>query len=242
MNRSWYSNYFTQNEHMKRFIPILATALLFIFSAFTPSKSAHAQNPVVGAVKLAVKKVIRAIDLQVQRLQNVTIELQNVQKKVENTLSRLKLKEIAEWTQKQKDLYQQYFDELWRVKSILSSYHRMTLIINLQKQLFTEYSNAYNLTRSNINFTAAEKEFMSGVYNGMLQASFTGVDDVINMMKSFTVQMSDAERLALIDKTADYLEGLLSDLKSFNGQNIALSQQRTRNRIDLETMRHIIGQ
>jgi hypothetical protein len=227
---------------MKRLIPFLVAAFLLSVFVFAPSKSLHAQDPVVEAVKLAAKKVIKAIDLQIQRLQNVAIELQNIQKEVENTLSKLKLKEIADWTQKQKDLYQQYFDELWRVKAILAYYHRMTLIIDLQKEMFTEYKNGYSLVQSNINFTVAEKEFMVGVYGGMLQASLTGVDDVINMMKSFTVQMSDAERLALIDKTTNYLEGLVSDLRSFNSQNIALSQQRTRNRNDLETLGRIIGQ
>lgn len=227
---------------MKHITPFLVTAFLFTVFVFTPSKILQAQDPVAEAIKLAVKKIIKAIDLQIQRLQNVTIELQNVQKKVENTLSKLKLKEIADWTQKQKDLYQEYFDELWRVKSILANYHRMTLIIDLQKQMFTEYKNTYNLVQSNINFSVSEKNFMLGVYKGMLDASLTGVDDMINMMKSFAVQMSDAERVALIDKTTDYLEGLLSDLRSFNGQNIALSQQRTRNRTDMETLRHIIGQ
>jgi hypothetical protein len=226
---------------MKLLTYFLTTALLTGL-IFIPSKRLYAQEPVMEVIKLTVKKVIKAIDLQVQRLQNVTIELQNTQKKVENILSKVKLQEIAGWTQKQMDLYQAYFDELWHVKSILAYYHRMTLIINLQKQLFAGYSNAYNLVQSNINFTKIEKEFMVGVYDGMLQAGFTGVDDVVNMMKSFSVQMSDAERLALIDKTTEYLEGLLSDLKSFNSQNIALSQQRTRNRIDLETLGNIIGQ
>jgi hypothetical protein len=227
---------------MNCFIPSVIISILVVAFALTPSTSLYAQVPIIEAVKFAAKKVIKAVDLSIQRVQNATIELQNVQKKIENTLSQLKLQEIADWTQKQKDLYQEYFDELWRIKSILAYYHRMNLIIDLQKQMFSEYKNAYNLVQTNLNFTAPEKDFMAGVYDGMLQASLTGIDDIINMMKSFTVQMSDGERLALIDKTSNYLEELLSDIRSFNSQNIALSQQRSRNRTDFQTLGRIIGQ
>lgn len=229
------------NSNMNRLTINLITALLCTALVITPSKNLKAQISVTEAIKLVVKKVIKAIDLQVQRLQNVTIELQNAQKKVENTLSKLKLKEIADWTQKQKDLYEQYFDELWRVKSILAYYHRTTSIVDLQKQLFREYKDAYRMVQSSTYFTSTEKEFMVGVYDGMLNNSLTGVGDLIGMMKSFAVQMSDAERLSLIDKTNAYLQELLSDLRSFNNQNIGLSQLRSRNRNDMESLRRIIG-
>ena len=78
------------------FITMLATMLLVV----APTQQSHAVVWVV--VKAAVKKVIKAIDLQIQRLQNKTIWLQNAQKTLENTLSKLKLDEISDWTEKQK--------------------------------------------------------------------------------------------------------------------------------------------
>ncbi|ULT38459.1 hypothetical protein KRR40_25440 [Niabella defluvii] len=76
-------------------------------------------------VKAAVKKVIKAIDLQIQRLQNKTIWLQNAQKTLENTLSKLKLDEISDWTEKQKEQYRKYYEELAKVKAIISYYQRI---------------------------------------------------------------------------------------------------------------------
>src|SRR5581483_9094408 len=129
---------------------------------------ASAQVPAIEAIKAATKKVIRAIDLQVQRFQNNTIDLQNIQKQIENTLSKLKLDEIADWTNKQKEIYQQYFDELWRVKTILSYYRQFTDIVTKQKQLLTEYKQAYNLVSKDPNFSPDELEYMYGVYSNIL--------------------------------------------------------------------------
>jgi len=79
------------------------------------SVSLDAQIPIVGTV---ISKVVKAIDLKVQKLQNETLFLQNVQKRMENKLHELKLAEISGWSQKQKDLYQQYFAEFKQVKPV----------------------------------------------------------------------------------------------------------------------------
>lgn len=78
--------------------------------------------PIIGLIKDAVAMVIKAIDLRIQRLQNKTIWLQNAQKQLENVLSKVKLDEISNWTQKQKELYKEYYDELAKVKSIITYY------------------------------------------------------------------------------------------------------------------------
>jgi len=80
--------------------------------------SLQAQIPIVGTV---ISKVVKAIDLKVQRLQNETLVLQNIQKKIENKLHALKMAEIAGWTQKQKAIYEHYFEELGQVKVVIKN-------------------------------------------------------------------------------------------------------------------------
>jgi conjugation system TraG family ATPase len=87
---------------------IVFGCLLFI------SVSIQAQVPVVGTI-------VKAIDLKVQQLQNEALVLQNLQKLIENKLHELKLAEISSWSQKQKDLYRQYFDELKQVRPSIDS-------------------------------------------------------------------------------------------------------------------------
>src|SRR5690606_24981124 len=50
----------------------------------------NAQIGLAEVIRAGIKRVVRAVDLKVQRLQNRTIWLQNAQKVLENSLSRLK--------------------------------------------------------------------------------------------------------------------------------------------------------
>lgn len=199
----------------------------------------HSQLIVIEALKAVAKKVVRAIDLQVQRIQNKTIDLQNVQKQIENTLSKLKLNEIANWTEKQKQIYQEYFDELWKVKAILSYYQGFNDIVTKQRQLFKEYKRASQLVKQDEHFSDKEIEYMYGVYTGILNESIKNVDDLLNIMKSFSVQMSDAERLEMINKTAEEIDNCLADLRQFNQENILLSLQRAKSNAEIKTIKEL---
>src|ERR671927_122256 len=128
---------------MKR---ICVVVLIMVYTML-PLQNLHAQMAIIDVIKEGVKKVIVAVDLKIQRLQTKTIWLQNAQKVVENTMAQLKLDQITEWVQKQKDLYQQYFDELWKVKMALSYYHRIKEVMNEQVAIVKEYKRAYALFR-----------------------------------------------------------------------------------------------
>lgn len=196
---------------------------------------------VIEIIKEAIIKAIKAIDLQVQRLQNATIELQNIQKQVENTLSKLKLDEIADWTEKQKAIYQEYFDELWKVKSLIAYYSRITEIINKQKQLVTEYKRAFSLVKKDNHFSEEEIDYIYSVYSGIIDKSVSSLDQIFLLVQSFTVQMSDAERLSLLNRSADEIETYIRDLRTFSNQNIQLSLQRAKSIQDINTVKELYG-
>jgi len=202
---------------------------------------AQAQVPPIDVLATLAKKVIRAIDLQVQRLQNNTIDLQNIQKQIENALSKLKLDEITDWTNKQKQLYQDYFDELWRVKSIITYYKRIIEIIDRQKQLISEYKQAYALVQQDKHFTPDELNYMYTVYTGIINESIKSVDQILTLIQSFAVQMSDAQRLELLDHSADEIEQRITDLREFNQQNIQLSLQRAKDLDDINAIKQLYG-
>ena len=99
-------------------------------------------------IKAGVKRVIKAVDLRVQRLQNRTIWLQNAQKTLENQLSKLKLGEIADWTEKQRDLYERYYRELWEVKSAITYIKRVRELVESQSLLEGCRAQRINAIRS----------------------------------------------------------------------------------------------
>ena len=185
--------------------------------------------------------MILAIDLRIQRLQNKTIWLQNAHKKLENTLSKLKLGEISQWTQKQKDLYKNYYEELMKVKSIIIYYQRIRDITQKQVRLVDEYDRAWNLIQQDPHFNVAELEYMHKVYSGILNESLKNIDQIFLILDSFTIQMSDAKRLEIINTAADQIDANYDDLRLFNSQNRQLSLQRAKTKHDVEKIKKLYG-
>jgi len=197
--------------------------------------------PILEIVKAVTKKVIKAIDLGIQRLQNKTIWLQNAQKQIENTLSKLKLNEISDWTKKQHDLYKDYYEELQKVKSIITYYQRIKEISTKQTRLIEEYERAWSLFKRDESFKASELEYMEKVYDGILGESMKNIDQIFLIIDSFTTQMSDLKRLEIINKAADQIDLNYNDLRLFNQQNVLLSLQRAKTDADVNKVKQFYG-
>ena len=192
-------------------------------------------------IKAAVKKVIKAVDLMIQRLQNKTIWLQNAQKTLENTMSKLQLTEIGDWVEKQRKLYDDYFQELWKVKAAISYYQRVKNIIESQVAMVNEYKAAWALFRQDKNFTADELDYMYRVYTGMMEESLKNIKQLFLVVNAFATQMSDAKRLEIINTAADNMEQGFMDLKEFNNQNRIISLQRASEKGEIEYVKRLYG-
>lgn len=223
---------------MKR---LLAVVGLSMCCMFLPIQETKAQIPIVDIIKAAVKKVIKALDLQMQRLQNKTIWLQNAQKTLENKMSQLKLNEIKDWVEKQRKLYDDYFQELWKVKAALAYYKRVKDIIERQVQMVNEYKGAWAIFRQDKNFTPEELDYIYNIYSGMMDESLKSIDQLFMVVNAFTTQMSDAKRLEIINTVSDNLEQQYVDLKDFNNQNKMLSIQRASEQGEIEYVKRLYG-
>ncbi|WP_348823352.1 conjugal transfer protein TraI [Flavobacterium aestuarii] len=223
----------------KKKIMICVLCLLFVGTPARPAETVVVFP--IAVIKEAIKAVIKAIDLRIQKLQNKTIWLQNAQKKIENILSKLKLDEISDWTQKQKDLYKNYYEELMKVKSIITYYQRIKDITQKQVRLVDEYERAWSLFQKDDHFNADELVYMQQVYSGILEESMKNIDQIFLILNSFSTQMSDAKRLEIINTAADQIETNYDDLTLFNRQNVLLSLQRTKTKSDLDAVRKFYG-
>lgn len=225
---------------MKIFSKILC-GLAMLFLMVSQPKPAKAQFVIGEVIKLTVTKVIKAIDLKVQRMQNQTIWLQNAQKAIENELSKLRLSEISGWSADQRQLFSTYYDELWKIKSTIAYYQRIKDVAARQIALVNNYRQAWNLLRQDRHFNAAELQQMTAVYTGILTASERNLDDVMNVVSSGKTQMSDEQRLELINRAADRLDENYSDLTRFNTENQMLSLQRSKSLADTKTTKQLYG-
>jgi hypothetical protein len=197
-----------------------------------PTQKSHAI--VWTIVKKALVAAIKAMDLAVQRLQNKTIWL-------ENTLSRLKLDEISEWTDKQKEQYAKYFDELKKVKEAITGYKKVKEIMQKQVRIVDEYKSAFAIFRQDKNFTPQEVEYMVMVYTGIIDESIKSLDQLFLVINSYSTQMSDGKRLDVINGVAGFIDENLNDLREFNQQNIRLSIQRTKGEREIQRVKAMYG-
>lgn len=216
--------------------------IIFLLSfglTIVPTQQTHAVVWVV--VQAAIKKIIKAMDLAIQRLQNKTIWLQNAQKTLENTMSKLKLDEITGWVEKQRVLYKDYYEELKKVKSIIAYYQRIKGISEKQLQIVAAYKKAYNLFKQDKHFTPKEIEYMGKVYEGILNESLKSIDQIYLVINSFSTKMTDAKRLEIINAAADKIDQNYIDLQQFNTQNSLLSLNRAKDVREIEIVKALYG-
>jgi hypothetical protein len=226
-------------KKMKTYMVILPLSTMTLCVGLP--KGASAQVAVLEVIKAGVKKVIKAADLKVQRLQNETIWLQNAQKVLENQLAKLRLEEIAEWTRRQKEQYEKYYQELWEVKSVIAYYKRVRELVEKQSDLISEYKWAWGLFQKDQHFTPEELDYMGKVYAGILEQTVKNLDQVFLVVNSFKTQMSDADRLDLIFRAVEQIESNRRALKQFNMECIGKSISRSKSLEETATLKELYG-
>jgi hypothetical protein len=224
---------------LKKYMVILPISAITIF--VTIPKGADAQTVVGSVISSTVGRVIRAIDLKIQSMQNKTIWLQNAQKALENQLSKLKLTEISDWSSKQKDLFGRYYQELWDIKSAIAYYSKIAELTQKQAALVNAYTHTWGLLKNDRHFTVDELSYMTKVYSGILEASVTDLDQILDVIHAGKTQMPDASRMELINKAADHMDSNYNDLQQFNNQNAILSLQRAKDENEVVTLKKYYG-
>jgi predicted transcriptional regulator YheO len=221
---------------MKKIVSCMLLAI-----ALVSSQKVSAQDPITEIIRAGITKVIVAVDLKIQRLQTKAIWLQNAQKVLENSMSKARLDDITGWVQKQKDLYQNYFDELWKVKDVLSYYHKIREITEQEVALVNQYHRAWNGVTQDSHFSAGEVDYMGKVYSGIIEQSINNLDQIALVINSFVTQMSDQKRMQIIDQAAEAMQKNYNDLRSFTNENIELSIQRSKDEHDVAVVRALYG-
>src|SRR5690606_28615002 len=128
---------------------------------------------------------------------------------------KLKLDEISDWTEKQKEQYKEYFDELRKVKMLISYHQRIREITQKQIAIVQEYQRVWQLLQQDDHFTMKEIQYMGQVYTGIIGETVKNIDQLALVINSFKTQMSDAKRLEIINEVAEKVDVNYTDLRSF---------------------------
>jgi len=211
----------------------LITGLMILGSLLMPSQNAQAQFPIAAIINMAVKRVIVATDLAIQRMQTKTIGLQNAQKALENAMQLDRLTDIADWMRRQKELFEGYYQELWQVKDALLLYHKVKDIVERQAQLAASCKKALFLLRQDPHFSMQDLENMGKVYGAILDKSIRNARELTRVVTGFVTQMQDGDRLAIIDRIGQEADQNRRDLAAFTQENILLSLQRSKSQQEI---------
>ncbi len=155
----------------------------------------------IDPVSLLIGKIVKALDLQVQKLQNQTLSLQQLQLVAEHELSKTKLAEIADWQQRQQALYDGYFKELQTVKNAVKSLTQIRQIVSMQADVIRAYKK--------ISGSSTNKDRLLSLSHDILQS----LEAVTN---NGQMAMNDAARIKAILRKRDAMEECLAQMLAIN--------------------------
>ena len=138
-------------------------------------------------------------------------------------------------------LHEAFIDGLFIVSPTVRAYPRIADIINDQAMLVDEYQSAWASFRQDKHFDPDEIGYMMNVYNNLISASLKNLSDLSMIITDSQLRMSDAERLAAIDRIFTGGHGQLSFLRSFNDRNYRIAVQRAREANDQQSIRNLYG-
>ena len=223
---------------MKQYVRVMILSTVLVL-AVAPAQPAQAGW--IEIIRQLAIKVIKAIDLAIQKQQNKTILLQNAQKALENTMAKLKLDEITDWTRKQKKLYEDYFAELRKVKELIQYYQRIKETMGKLYRMGDEHKRGWALIQNDKHFSPQEIAYMKRVYQGIHSQTEQVVVAILDIVKQDLTSMSDAKRLERIEAAADKVDALYAEMVRFTHQNQQVSLQRAKSIQEAEIIKELYG-
>jgi hypothetical protein len=139
------------------------------------------------------------------------------------------------------NLHNAFLDWLMAVSPIVRDYVKVASIVNNEIELVKEYQAASGYFRANGHFTAAELDYFNTLYGNLLTGSLRNLDELAIVLTPGEMRMSDAERLAAIDRIDVDMTGKLTFLRSFNNNGAIQAGQRAIDQNNIGTMKSLYG-
>lgn len=130
-------------------------------------------------------------------------------------------------------LHEVFLDGMMLVSPEIKKYRWVADIISYQKNIINEYKNAFDRFKSSDNFSMQEIRYLSLVYKQLSSQSLDNLDELLTVITSSKLRMSDDERLKIIDRIFADTEDKLIFLRSFNKETSILNLQRQKEKADL---------
>lgn len=136
-------------------------------------------------------------------------------------------------------LHQTFLDGMLQVTPVVQSYGGVAGIISDQARIVSEYKGALSSFRKSGNFSSQELDYLARVYGKLLDNSLKNLDELMTVITTGSLRMSDDERLQAIDRISADVQDKLQFLRSFNNEASLLSLQRSREKNDIVHLRNL---
>lgn len=137
------------------------------------------------------------------------------------------------------NLHEVFLNGLLEASPAVKRYKKVSDIISMQVALVKEYKNAFKRFKSSGRFSVPELDYMGKVYSRLFIKSLEHLDDLVNVLTSKIMRMSDDERLRSIDRIYAGMSDKLNFLRHFNNDNTVLGIQRAREQHDVDVVRKL---
>jgi hypothetical protein len=139
------------------------------------------------------------------------------------------------------NLHKAFLDALMLVSPTVQGYYKVGRIIDNEAALVKEYTAAKSAFQSGGRFTAAELDYFSNLYGNLLNSSLNNLSELAMILTAGQLRMSDAERLAAIDRIDADMGGQLQFLRQFNHYTAIQAGQRGIEQNDQSVMQGLYG-
>ncbi|PSK90781.1 hypothetical protein [Taibaiella chishuiensis] len=139
------------------------------------------------------------------------------------------------------NIHKIFLDGLLEASPVVKKYYKVAGIVELQLLLIKEHRSAFNRFRNGNMLRPSELEYIGKVYSNLVTESLRNIDELLNVVTTGKLRMSDDERLKTIDGLYADMEDKLNFLRSFNNNTTILTIQRAKEFEETSRARRIYG-
>ena len=136
-------------------------------------------------------------------------------------------------------LHKVFMDGLAQVNPNVRNYNRVGEIVRLQALIMQNYRRTFRQFTDSGVYTMEELDYLSAVYQNLFKLSLRNLDEVILLITSGSLTMSDKERIQSIDRIHSETDSMFRFLLTFNKDVKLLGHKRVKQKADVATLNQI---
>jgi hypothetical protein len=139
------------------------------------------------------------------------------------------------------NLHKVFLDALLAVNPSVANYFKVVDIVNKEEAMVKEYQAANSYLRATKQFNSTELGYFLTMYDNLITGSLNNVAELTMVLTAGSLRMSDAERLAAIDRIDKDITGQLSFMHGFDNDAAMQAMQRAKAQGDIGSVQALYG-